>query len=279
LGIWPFVLGAVFKPRPFIAEWSRVGFTLEYFDYFVLCVVAICGLFFSKRKRSYFEMAAVAVSIYFSFQHSRHIVLSAILVAMYLPKYIDSLAGDWFIRVENAFSKRNLKLVLTGLSLYFIAAMFFSAKRPFTLQIPEDKFPLNAVAFMKQNHISGNIFPAFDWAQMCIGELSSTNKVFFDGRYETVYSDSLMQGYFDVLFNRRDYKEFLGKFAQTDVMFLKKTDPLSGAIIKDPDWLKVYSSGPAYIFLKRNENNRDVIESFKNGKLIYPAEGHNLPSF
>lgn len=270
--IWPFVVGAVLKPRPFITEWTRVKFTLEYLNYFVLCAVALCGLLFSKRRRSYFEAAVMLVSIYFSFQHNRHIVLSAIAVGMFSPKYLDSLFGEWFTRIENSFPKINLKIILAALSAFFILNVFLSGRRPFEMQIPADKFPLDAVRFMKQNHISGNIFPAFDWAQMCIGELAQQNKVFFDGRYETVYGDNVVDGYFNAIYNRKDYKELLKRFPGTDIMFLKKIDPLSAVIENDPEWIRVYSAGPAYIFLKKNENNRKAIEDFKKGKFIYPEE-------
>jgi len=46
---------------------------------------------------------------------------------------------------------------------------------------------MDAAAFLKQNNIFGNIFASFSISQMCIWEFYPKSKVFFDGRYATVY--------------------------------------------------------------------------------------------
>jgi hypothetical protein len=145
----------------------------------------------------------------------------------------------------------------------------------FKIEIP-DWIPVNAVNFLKNNNIKGNIFCEFNWAQVSIRELSPSNKVFFDGRYETVYSDDFIKNYLEVIWGRKDYKQYLRQFPETDIMFLYKDWPLVQAVSEDKDWVKVYSSALAVIYLKDNGNNSQAIEDFRNSKLVYPQE---LPPF
>lgn len=276
LNNWYIVLDAVSRKRAYITEWQQIGFTLEYIQYFALCLVAIVGLLFAKRRRSAYEIFSILISFYFSFRYNRHVVLFAILVALYLPKYIDSFAGNWLVRVENKFSKNLLAVVFTCVSLYLFSATYYKGKNLLALEIPQDTFPIHAFKFIKYNNIKGNIFSSFDWSMMCISELSKTSKIFFDGRYEMVYRDNFIQGYFEVLFGKRDYKEFLRKFPETDIMFLDKNAPLTRAISKDSEWIKVYSSSLAEIYLKNNQHNKNYIENFNNGKIVYPQEDYRI---
>jgi hypothetical protein len=270
--IWTFVLGAALKHRPYITEWGRVRFSLEYLNYFTFCLVAILSLLFSKRKRSHYEIFIILIALYFSFKHNRHTILFAILASMYMPKYITSFAGDWFVCLEKKFSQNIFISIFACLSLYLSLATFYRGRNLLAIEIPQDKFPINAVMFIKQNNITGNIFCSFNWSQMCIKELSETNKVFFDGRYETVYSDSLIQGYFDAILCKREYKEFLQSFHETDIMFLNRNEPLAKALSTDNSWIKVYSSLLAQIYLNNNKKNEKNIERFKSNEMIYPEE-------
>jgi len=270
--IWLFTLGAVTKYRFYITEWRRVDLSLGYFDYFALGLASAVGFLFSRRKRLGYEIASILIAFYFSFQHNRHVVLFAILASLYLPKYISSFAGDWFRRYEKRFSQNIFIPIFVCLSLVFISATFYRGKNLLAIEIPQEKFPVNAVWFMKRNHITGNIFCSFDWAQMCIRELPATSKVFFDGRYETVYKDGLIRGFFEVISGKRNYKEFLKNYPPTDIMFLKKSEPLAQALSKDEGWVRIYSSSVAQIYLNDNKHNKNVIDNFKDGRMTYLEE-------
>jgi hypothetical protein len=48
-------------------------------------------------------------------------------------------------------------------------------------------------------------------------------------------------------------------------MLLHPLNPLAGRIQEDPEWVKVYASPIAFIFLKDNDKNREKIKLFKEG--------------
>lgn len=272
VSFWGFILEAISKNRVYISEWQSVKFSLGYFNYFSIVLLAIIGLIFSKVKRPNFETFVILIAIFFSLRHMRHVPLFAILFSLYMPKHVDSFAKDWAIRLENKFPRMFFIYIFALIPVFWLPSEFFLKKgHPLGIEIVDDKYPINAIEFMKSNNINGNIFCFFNWAQMCIRELPDVNKVFFDGRYETVYSDGLIEKYADILFSANEgYKKYLSQFPETDIMLLSKYSPLSGVLSKDTDWLKVYSAGTALIFLKKNGKNKNIIEAFMQRRLIYP---------
>lgn len=272
VSFWGFILEAVSKDRVHILEWRSIAFSLENFNFFFIMALAIIGLYFSKVKRRAFESVVILTAMFFSVRHLRHAHLFAILFSLYMPKHIDSFAKDWALRLENKFPRMFFIYIFALIPVFWLPAEFFlKNNRPLGIKIFENNYPVNAIEFMKSNNIKGNIFCWFDWAQMCIRELPEGSKVFFDGRYETVYSDEIIKEYFDMLFHPTDgYKKYLSRFPETDIMLLSKRSSLSDVLLKDIEWLKIYSAGEALIFVKKNEKNKNIIEAFMQRRLIYP---------
>jgi hypothetical protein len=279
--VWDFILKAVSKSRLYITEWRRVDFSAEYLNYFILVAIIILGLVFSRIRRSEYKILFLLAAIYFSFQYNRHVTLFAIVVLMYLPEYLDSFLGNWFLRLEKRYSPRILDICFICLAACFILATFNRQKNVFRIEVSNNMYPVEAVSFLKINNISGNIFCDFNWAQMCIRELSPMNRVFLDGRCDTVYSDNLIQDYFDILFYHKDYKSFLVRFPETDVMLLNINESLAHVLSKDRNWVQVYLTPLAQVFLNNNLNNKKHIEDFKNNRLLYPKlqEKYYLDNF
>lgn len=93
--------------------------------------------------------------------------------------------------------------------------------------------------------------------------------MFFDGRYRTVYSEELIEGYFGVLYGERDYKDYLDKFPETDIMLLHPFGMLTAKVSEDKGWIKVYDSDTAVLLLRHNENNKDAIKRYMKNELVY----------
>ncbi|MGB3081715.1 MAG: hypothetical protein WBB86_01840 [Candidatus Omnitrophota bacterium] len=268
--LWVFLSRTLSAPRPYLEEWGRVAFSSNFTDYFAVLILAGIGLIFSRRKRNPYEITILFMAFLVSFFHNRHIVLFAILFAFLMPKYLDSFARDTLIGMERKFPASVFAVVLLCFSLIFLHGGLFVRKTdPLKIEVPEGKYPVNAVKFMKDNRIGGNIFCFFDWAEMCIRELSPRSKVFFDGRYRTVYSEELIEGYFGVLYGERDYKDYLDKFPETDIMLLHPFGMLTAKVSEDKGWIKVYDSDTAVLLLRHNENNKDAIKRYMKNELVY----------
>lgn len=268
--LWVFLLKSLSTPRPDIDEWSKAEFSFMYLDYFVMVFLTMIGLLFSKTKRSAFEITVLVIGFFYSFLHNRHVVLFAILFAIYMPKYIDSFAREQVLILEKKISQKFFIFIFSCIAtLFLLATMYFGKTSPLEIEIPEQKYPLDAIMFMKDNKIEGNIFSYFDWAEMCMWELSDKNKIFFDGRYKTVYSDDFIKDYFKVIYGKKDYKDYLKHFPETDIILMHKLAPLTRNIMQDKDWILIYLSPKAYLFINNNNKNSRIIERFKNNNLVY----------
>jgi len=269
IGLWAFLVKSLSVPRPYIYEWKMMEFASLYIGYFLLLLLTIIGIASSKVKKIPYELAVLFIGAVFSFLHHRHMVLFAISAAVYAPRYLDALLKSRFKKIEEKIPNKAAISLIFLLFLYFLfMAPYKGEGNPFKIKI-QDEYPLEAIYFMRDNGICGNIFPFFNWGEMCIRELPVGNRVFFDGRYKTLYSDDFINGYFEVLYGRQNYKGFLSGFPETDIMFLHRMNPLRLKLVNDREWVLVYSSTTGWIFLKNNKKNKDLIDKFKNKKLIY----------
>lgn len=266
-----FLLRTLSHSRPHLEEWGMVAFGAQYYDFAAAVIVAALAIIFSKTKRSGFEVAALLVFLAMAIMHNRHMVLFAILFSAYVPKYAASIMEKHFKDIEDKLSAPFLGSIFCAAAAFFLFAFLtFGKTQPLKVEVLPSKYPMNAAAFIKENGIKGNIFPFFDWAQMCIREFNPDSKVFFDGRYKTVYTEEIVEGYFKVLYGHIDHGEYLDHFPETDIAFLHPDNPLAMRLSGDSEWVRVYSAENAEIFLKDNEQNKKIIEAYRVKRLKYP---------
>ncbi len=269
--LWFFLFKSLSQPRPYISEWQRMRLVPFYSAYFAVVLTAVAGMVLSKTEKPPFTVFIIAAGIAASFFHNRHMVLSVIIIATYAPPYIDAFSTKGLMAFERKVPKWLARACMLCLSAYFILmAPYKGEGNPMKIKIPQRIYPLEAVRFLKDNGIAGNIFPFFNWSQVCISELSGESRVFFDGRYRTVYQDSFIRDYFDVLYGRKDYKAYLENFPETDIMLLHRENALSFKLLKDSEWVQVYDTPIARVFLKDNVHNAVTIEAFAKRALERP---------
>ena len=269
--LWRFLVSAISLKRPFITEWQMTELSAQSWGYVLVSLITVLGLSFSKKRRNLFDVAILAIALTLAFRHNRHTVLFAILAGILMPKYFVSFSGEWFSRLEDKLSRAFLNSVLICYCVFFILGLASGLRvNPLRIEVDTKEFPVEAVRFLSDNGIKGNIFQWFNWGEMCIRELKSSNKVFIDGRYETVYNNKFIHLYFAVVEGQIDYNEVLTRVKRTDIMFLDVANGIIGRLSRDGSWILVYSSPAAVIFLKDNENNREALKKFRNKKLVYP---------
>jgi hypothetical protein len=268
--LWTFLLRSMTEtPLQLIEEWNSVNFSTTFISYFIL--LAVSFIVIVKQKLKLFEYILVIAGAYFSFIVNRHTVLFAIIFAIFLPKYIGYTFDNFYLRIERRFSNNVFKVGYVSCCIFFLWGAFFSMpSNPLKILIPSDEYPVEAVEFLKINQIKGNIFPWFDWGEMCIGEMSAGSKVFIDGRFGIVYNDQFIKDYFEVVESRKDYRSFLKEFPETDIFLLSISNPLSTSLSGDAEYELVFSSDLAVIFLKKNEHNKKALGKFNERRLVFP---------
>lgn len=274
LGLWRFLISSLSQSRPNLAEWGPTTVSLANVDYFALLLLAALALVRTRMKRGVFTVIALAGSAFVSLAQCRHTVLFAIAAAFLVPRHIDSFAADWLRALEEKLGKGFMMTIFAILICLFAAKILVLERtNPLRIEVSHEEYPVGAVDFLRTNNIGGNVFCFFDWSQMCIRELRGNCKVFFDGRYRTVYAEPLIDNYFAVLDCQRDYRDYLGQFEDTDIMLLDRIYPLASRLARDSEWVEVYATSLSRLFLKKNERNASIIERSRKGQLSsYPLE-------
>ena len=75
------------------------------------------------------------------------------------------------------------------------------------LQVRRDRYPVDAIDYMRQHNLHGRLVVTYDWAQYSIAALCSEHfsptrrsAVAFDGRFRTCYPQSVVDMHFDFLY-------------------------------------------------------------------------------
>ena len=67
---------------------------------------------------------------------------------------------------------------------------------------PDRGYPSAALAFMDAHGLHGNVLDDFGWGEYLIWHAAPADKVFIDGRYDTVYPLKVILDYLDFYFDQ-----------------------------------------------------------------------------
>lgn len=128
---------------------------------------------------------------------------------------------------------------------------------------------INASAeFFKKENLKGPIFNNYDIGSYLIYNLYPQEKVFVDNRPEAYPANFFQEVYISMQEKDDIWKKQLEKYNFNTIYFyLNDYTPWSQQFlvsrIKDPEWAPVYTDEHAIIFLRRNEENKNVISRFE----------------
>jgi hypothetical protein len=267
LKYWFYILHAVTMPRPEISEWGsifqiyRTGLSLVEITYYSLIIVISLLLMSWGKWREITASLTLGVTLYIGLAHTRHIVFFLILVGAYMP----AIVTPFFQRVKSWPGVISLKYLFEWKFLFLLIASVmvlggykFISKTPWTLQIPSKPgsksgmyYPVVAVDFIQTHHLFRNLLIDFDWGEYALWRLYPQCRVALDGRYETVYPEPVAKEYFDFLFGRNNWQQFL-KHHPPDMILIKIPSKVYSLLKKEPHWRQVFADSGSALFLRRN---------------------------
>ncbi|HAX61589.1 MAG TPA: hypothetical protein DCX95_03385 [Elusimicrobia bacterium] len=230
VNLWKAIFRALTNPltAKYITEWGK--FTLSdfplvgYLFVFIAIISAVSSLIYLFQKK-YLSSLVILLSILFASRYSRHIPVFAIIVAPFLLPFFESI-------------KKRATVIILTISAFspFFLLLFATLKNP-SLEITDsDRFPANAVNFLKEKKLGGNIFNEFNWGEYLIWHLYPQCKVAIDGRYDTVYPVFFLKNYF----------EKFEIFANTDFLLLKPERK-----IDEKKWKIIYRDKISILYTKK----------------------------
>jgi hypothetical protein len=265
LDYWNYMFRAIALPRPEISEWVSVfqayrsgliGWGLVYF-----ILMSMFAAFWWVRKREITAGLALAFTLYIGWKHLRHQMFFLLLMGAYLPDLFTIYFHDLKSRPSFMAGLRRLNWqipVAAGMLLIVLNSYWLWRSAPLNLKIPPlpkagsaaSYYPLGALDYIRTHNLSGKLLVKFDWGEFLIWNLYPQCRIALDGRFETVYSIKISKEYFDFLFGRPNWHQFLIKYSPDFILIDSRTRTYN-LINEDPQWRQVYTDPGCALFLRK----------------------------
>lgn len=113
-------------------------------------------------------------------------------------------------------------------------------------------YPIGAISFMKEHHLSGNIVPEFGWGEYVIWHLWPQSRVFIDGRYDTVYPREVIKDFLNFQYDQGNAREFLHKYPHDLVLVDPAVEFEFKLMNQQKDWRVIYRDKTCLLYARTN---------------------------
>ena len=275
-----FLYNTLAVPRQ-ISEWEPVALLdMSYLNLKLLALLFLATMWVEPKQKQGWEIAGTAMTLIASLLHQRHMPFFGIMIAPYLVFRLSTLISE----IQTRFPKLALTKVSQNLLAIFlgiiVAYQAYNGVHRYAMAncriiVDPQTYPVAAVGFLKANQIKGNLLLPFDWGEYAIWHLYPNCMVSIDGRFRTVYAESVIQDHFVVDDDRARWRELIGKYP-SDILLMPQVPFFQTLIQKSSSWIYVYSDPIGIVFLRNSEKNTEAIERFKAGGFKYPSSAPSI---
>jgi energy-coupling factor transporter transmembrane protein EcfT len=197
------------NPRPEIADWSQVQlWTVVGAKFWVMAGLTVFSLAMTRRRLDATHFVLLGLFFWQSVTHFRHVPFFALAAGMWMGPHLKSALDRLSAATKpSEMSQRAMQLARWAMLLAILATGTVLANRLSDLRVERDKFPVDAIDFMRTRGIGGKMVVTFDWAQYAIQAMCTDkwacgvkSTIALDGRSRTCFSQELMDMHFDFLY-------------------------------------------------------------------------------
>lgn len=116
---------------------------------------------------------------------------------------------------------------------------------------PDQAYPVGALAFMRAHNLGGNVLADFGWGEYVIWHAVPPDRVFIDGRYDTIYPLRVIRDYLEFYFDRPGAGAMLTAYPHDFVLIGPRT-PAARLMARRADWKLIYRDGGALLYARAN---------------------------
>ena len=250
-----FIFDSAVINRSFISEWNTFFnvIPIEINPYFYFLLFAIFSYIFQifKTKQTIFTLDKVKLILtivltYLSIKYLKHVALALVFFSMFLFDDIMETLKALFKWVNIKFLKCLVIIfyfILFSYSSLVLLAYSFDAsyKKAFF-----DKYPIEAMEFLKANNYSGKLFTHFHYGSFIGYKYSPNFKIHVDGRQEQVYYDGLLKEQYD--FIQQINKDLILKKYAPDFIMLDLEYIANYELSKNKDYFLLYGDKKVNIY-------------------------------
>lgn len=254
---WSYLVRALTMPRPDIGEWLSVWQAYHAGTYPLLILLILLALILFSllvmRKKEKWELPEILVGVVtlgLGIRSVRLMPFFSLALCALLPPALKYYEDYLRLKLKtDAFSSsahRGFAWFLLALSAVILVIFFTLA--PFSLRIPVGpSYPVEAMQYLEDNHLSGKILVYYSWGEYVIFKQYPLFCVAMDGRYETVYPSEVCQRYWDFYWARPNWKAFLEQYPP-DFILWPKNKEITRLLSQEPGWRIVYADEFCVLF-------------------------------
>jgi hypothetical protein len=206
----------------------------------LVCIVLL--LILRQSELYWHELLTLAIGTILALNHQRMAVVFGILAAPTLSRL---LAPTWDrYNAEQDRPIPNAVLIIAALAIAF----FSIPNRQSLAQQVDEGNPVQAVNFIRDNHLHGNMLNAFDYGGYLIWALPD-HPVFVDGRADVFEWSGVLTDFSQWATLQTDPNTLLDKY-QVSFCLLQRTSLMARVLPLLPNWKQIYSDNSATIFIR-----------------------------
>lgn len=261
------------RPRPEVNEWASMmqgGVAIAPF-LILTTLFVICELRSRERRDIVHSVVLLLIAVQ-AVSHMRHLAFFAIAFGYWMPRHVTSL---WQQMIERRPSLgvttelapaavRWLQLELGLIGLLLAAALINTLA---AFGVDRRVYPVSAIQYMAEEHISGRLVVTFDWAQYALAALAPETTVAFDGRYDTCYPMNVVDMHFDLIMVDQPKRRFRDsesgpadpltvlRYGNPNLVLLDRVkDPGAVAVLEQQsDWIPLYRDSLSQLWGRTSE--------------------------
>lgn len=258
-----------------ISEWSPIElFDLSHLHFKLMVLLFLAVLIVQKRYREGWEESAIAMTVLASLAHQRHSPFFGIIIAPYLINRLSLMVTDIqsrFPSLRLSVISQNIVTVLFGLMVVY-QVYYGTSKYILTecrIIVDSRSYPISAVEFVRQNNIKGKMLLPMEWGEYVIWKQYPDCRVSIDGRFRTVYPETVVQDHFVADQDDDGWRNLIEKYP-ADILLARQTSFFQNLIENGKSWVYIYSDPTAIVFLRNDKKNNEVLQRFKLGRFVQP---------
>ena len=251
---------------PFMLKFSRDPLLRVYIWVFIITLASFIPAILRERRNFRFvNLFLFAGFSFLAWYQIRNITFFAFVAIPLLAYNLKSTFAS-----INESSVQKFALAFAALLLVSISGSNMLHRFPYWREFGLGLEPgnNNAAAFFKSNGLKGPIFNNYDIGGYLIYHLYPQEKVFVDNRPEAYSVEFFEKLYLPMQQDNELWKQKQDEYGMNAIVF-SHTDATPWGQnflierIKDRDWAAVYVDQYVIIFLKRNQQNQEVIEKYE----------------
>ena len=190
-------------------------------------------------------LAVAAIMALAAFLSVRNMALTAMAVSGPLARHLAVLHA----RRPNPVATQRWRSASHFASLALAGALALSGGLFSRRLAPDRAYSGAALAFMNARGLHGNVLSEFGWGEYLIWHAAPADKVFFDGRYDTVYPFRVIRDYLEFYFDEPGAGAVLDSYPH-DFVLIGRGAPVGRLMERRADWTLLYRDDMALVYAR-----------------------------